>query len=219
MLALMTSMAAMAVDSMLPALATMGSELGASSSNTPQLIISASMFGLAAGQILYGPLSDSWGRRRGVFLGIGIFLCGTLLCIFARDFNTLMVGRVLQGVGAAGPRVICTSIVRDLYVGRSMARIISIIMGIFIMVPALAPTLGQFILVMAGWRMIFVVLLAQAVIALAWYGLRQAETLKREFRRSLSAGIIWEGFVEVATNRISFWYTVAAGCTFGGFVG
>ena len=128
MLALMVSMSAMSTDMMLPALGTIGESLGAPNENSPQLIISAILLGLTFGQIIYGPLSDNFGRRPLVFAGFGIFMVGTLICIFANSFNGLLAGRLLQGLGAAGPRVISTSIIRDLYAGRQMAKILSIMM-------------------------------------------------------------------------------------------
>lgn len=219
MLALFVSMAAMSVDMMLPAIRTIGADLGATGSNAPQYIISASMFGLAAGQLFYGPLSDSWGRRPVTIIGFCIFTFGTVLCIFAWDFNSLIFGRLLQGLGAAGPRVIAMSIIRDVYVGRQMARIVSIMMGVFIIIVTLAPAIGQTILVLSGWRFIFISLLFIGLLALIWFLMRQGETLAPENKRAFSIGSVSKGFIEVANIPASLWHTVATGIIFGAFYG
>jgi len=219
MLALMVSMSAMSTDMMLPALGTIGENLGAPSQNSPQLIISAILLGLTIGQILYGPLSDSFGRRPLVFAGFGIFMLGTLICIFANSFNSLLAGRLLQGLGAAGPRVVSTSIIRDLYAGREMAKILSIMMSFFIIVPAIAPAIGQFILSIASWREIFYVLFASSFMSLIWFGFRQSETLKPEYRRIFSVKLILSGFAEVAKIRICLLGTIMAGLMMGAFYG
>ena len=164
LIALMVSLSALSTDMMLPGIATMSEDLGAVNRNAPQLIISALLLGLTFGQLFYGPLSDSFGRRPLVFLGFSIFLLGTLICIFAPSFKVLLIGRLLQGFGAAGPRVVGTSIVRDLYSGRHMARILSFMMSFFIIVPTIAPFIGQYILTIAGWREIFYVLLGLSLI-------------------------------------------------------
>ena len=219
MLALMVSMSAMSTDMMLPALGTIGENLGAPSQNSPQFIISAILLGLTFGQILYGPLSDSFGRRPLVFAGFGIFMLGTLICIFANSFNSLLAGRLLQGLGAAGPRVVSTSIIRDLYAGREMAKILSIMMSFFIIVPAIAPVIGQFILSIASWREIFYVLFASSFMSLIWFGFRQSETLKPEYRRIFSVKLILSGFAEVAKIRICLLGTIMAGLMMGAFYG
>lgn len=217
LIALMVSLSAMSTDMMLPGIANMAENLGAPNQNSAQLIISALLFGLTFGQLFYGPLSDSYGRRPLVFLGFGIFILGTLMCIFAATFHMLLLGRLLQGFGAAGPRVVGTSIVRDLYSGRHMAKILSIMMSFFIIVPTVSPIIGQFILTIAGWREIFYVLLGSSLTTLIWFGVRQGETLSPEYKRPFSASTILNGFAEVAKNKTCLLSTLMAGFVLGAF--
>ena len=129
--------------------------------------------GFAIGQLLFGPLSDSLGRKRSIYLGISVFLVGCGLSMAATSFPVMLLGRVLQGVGAASPRIITTAVVRDLYEGADMARITSLIMAVFVMVPAVAPSIGQGILLASHWRAIFGFLIVQSVggRAVVWHPL------------------------------------------------
>ena len=176
-MALMIALTALSIDAMLPALTEIGRDLKVSNTNDTQLVISVIFLGTAVGQLACGPLSDSYGRKPLVFAGITIFIIGSLLCIFASEFSWMLWGRLLQGVGLGAPRVISTAIIRDLYQGREMARVMSYVMTIFILVPVLAPALGQLILFIASWRMIFTMLLIMALLVLCWFMIRQPETL------------------------------------------
>ena len=175
--ALMISLVALSIDAMLPALPAIGAELGVRQANDAQLVISALFLGLAIAQMVYGPLSDSFGRKPVIYAGFAIFIAGCLLSILASGLEVMLLGRFLQGIGAAGPRIVTMALVRDQYSGRAMARIMSLAMAVFIMVPVLAPAIGQAILLVAHWRAIFGMLLAVALIALVWFALRQPETL------------------------------------------
>ncbi len=219
LMALMTSLIALSIDAMLPALPEIAADLGVQQGNRVTLIVTALFLGLAFGQALYGPLSDSFGRKPAIYLGFALFAAGTLLAITATDFNVMLLGRVLQGIGAAGPRIISIALVRDMYEGRAMARIMSLIMSVFILVPVLAPALGQAILLVAHWRMIFGLLFALAFIGAVWVGVRQPETLTRDKRIPFTLGRIARAVVEICTNRYAFGYSVAAGFVFGAFIG
>jgi len=219
LMALLISLVALSIDAMLPALPEIGRDLGVERSNDNQLIISVLFLGLAAGQMIYGPLSDSTGRKPAIYLGLVLFIAGCLLSIFATSFSAMLAGRFLQGIGAGGPRIVIVALVRDCYEGRAMARIMSFVMAVFILVPALAPALGQAILLVAHWRAIFVSFLVLAVIAFAWFALRQPETLTPDRRKPFSPRRIGLAVVETCTNRIAFGYTIAAGLIFGAFIG
>lgn len=219
LMALMTALVALSIDAMLPALSTIAGDLGATRANDSQLVISLIFLGLSVGQIVYGPLSDSIGRKRPIYLGIGIYFCGTLLCLLATDFRVLLIGRFLQGVGAAGPRSVAVALVRDQYAGRQMARVMSFVMTVFILVPVIAPLLGQGILLVAHWRAIFGLYLVLALLVWAWFALRQPETLAVERRIPFQMTRILGAFREVFTNRIAFGYTIMAGLISGAFVG
>ncbi len=219
LMALMTSLVALSIDAMLPALADIGRDLGVTHPNEAQLVVSALLAGLSVAQLFYGPISDSLGRKPVIYAGFALFLAGTVVAILATDFTTMLAGRFLQGVGAAGPKVVTVALVRDRYEGRAMARIMSLIMMVFILVPVLAPAIGQGILLVAEWRTVFGLLLALALVAVVWFALRLPETLPRERRKLLSAATVIRGVRETCTNRVAFGYIVAAGFIFGAFVG
>ena len=194
-------------------------DLGVEHENEPQLVVTALFVGLALGQVVAGPVSDSIGRKPAIGAGITIFIVGCLLSIFATSFSVMLIGRVLQGVGAAAPRVATMALIRDEYEGPGMARILSFVMAVFILVPMAAPAMGQVIVIFAHWRVIFVFLLIHAVVALAWLILRQPETLPVGRRRPFSFGPILSGVRETCTNRIALGYTFAGGMIFGALVG
>lgn len=219
LMALLISLVALSIDAMLPALSEIGGELGVQRSNDSQLVVSGLLLGLAAGQLIYGPLSDSVGRKPAIYGGLVLFAIGCLLSIASWNFSAMLAGRFLQGLGAAGPRIVTIALVRDQYEGRAMARIMSLVMAVFIIVPAIAPALGQGVLLFAHWRMIFVILLLLALVAFIWFGLRQKETLAASLRRPLSLRGIAKGVLETLAERCALGYTLAAGLIFGAFVG
>ena len=218
MLAFMVSIVAMATDIMLPALALIGEDLRVADPNDTQLIVSSLFVGFAIGQLIVGPLSDTYGRRPVILFGYLFFVAGCILSIVASDLAAMLIGRFLQGIGAAAPRVVGTSLVRDGYAGREMARIMSIIMAVFILVPAIAPSIGQGLIFILPWEFTFVVLLAMAVAAFVWFGTRQPETLAPENRRPLSVRSLVSGCIEILSMRTVLGYTLAMGCVFGAFL-
>lgn len=218
MLAFMISIVAMATDIMLPALSMIGEDLGVGDPNDVQLVVSSLFFGFSIGQLVVGPLSDTYGRKPVVLVGYVVFVVGCILSISATDLTTMLTGRFLQGAGAAAPRIVSTSLIRDGYAGRAMARIMSAIMSVFIIVPAIAPSIGQGVILILPWRYTFAVLLAMAVIAATWFGIRQPETLARENRRALSVSNLVAGCVEVLSIRTVFGYTLSMGFIFGAFL-
>lgn len=218
-LALLMSISAYAIDAMLPALGIIGAEFNVTYSNQPQLIISALFVGLSLGQLFYGPLSDSVGRRSAMFLSSVIFIIGSLLCVFSRDMSVMLLGRVLQGFGASGPRIITMALVRDQFRGDAMARIMSFVTGVFIIVPTLAPAIGQVILNFSGWRMVFVSQLLLGVLAVLWFGLRQRETLPKERRKKFSLTQFYTGIRATLSERNSLCYALASGFVLAAFMG
>ena len=218
LMALMMSLVALTIDAMLPGLADVGRDLQLENINNTQLIITSIFVGLAIGQLFYGPLSDSIGRKPAVSMGVAVFIVGCLLSMFATSFEVMLVGRLLQGLGLGGPRVVCVALVRDQYEGHDMARIMSFIMMIFILVPMLAPLLGQGILLVASWRAIFAMILGLGLLSLLWFQLRQPETLALEDRRPMSLTAILSATREILSNRIAFGYTLLSGIVFAPFL-
>jgi DHA1 family bicyclomycin/chloramphenicol resistance-like MFS transporter len=219
LMALMMSLVALSIDAMLPALPEIGQDLGVVRENSNQLIIAVLFVGMAGGQILYGPLSDSTGRRPAVFAGFGLYIIGCLLSLFSPSFSVMLTGRMLQGLGAAGPRSLTVAIIRDQYEGRAMAQVMSFVMVIFILVPVIAPSMGQGLLLVAHWRAIFGAYLVLATIALVWFALRQPETLAPARRIPFSLRRIFRAIRAILANRIALGYTITLGLIMGAFLG
>ena len=219
LIALMISMVAMSTDIMLPALGIIGQDLDVTDPNDTQLIVSSLFGGFCVGQLLAGPVSDSIGRKKTIYAGYTIFIIGCLASLSAQSLEIMLIGRVLQGFGAAPSRIITIAIVRDSYEGRPMARIMSIAMAIFIIVPAIAPSIGQGLILIAGWHATFVFLLVIALICFVWLGLRQPETLRPDTHRPFSLKSIAKGIREACSYRPTVGYTLSAGIVFGAFLG
>ena len=219
LMATLTALVALSIDMILPALPAIGATLGVERANDNQLILSLLFLGFGLGQFFYGPLSDASGRKPAAYIGFVLFTVGCLLALFARTFPMMLVGRFLQGVGVAGPRTITLALVRDRFEGREMARVMSLIMAVFILVPIVAPALGQAILGVSGWRTIFGFYLAMGLLATVWFALRQEETLPSSRRISFSLTRMVAAVREVVTTRRSIAYTIAAGFVFGAFLG
>ena len=170
LIALLISIVAFAIDGMLPALPAIGQDLGVANRNDVQFVVTALFLGLSLGQFAFGPLSDRIGRKPAIHAGLVLFMAGCLMSVFARTFEVMIVGRVLQGIGVSGPRVVTMALVRDQYEGRQMARLMSFAMSLFILVPTIAPALGQGIQWLAGWRAIFASFFGIAAVALLVVG-------------------------------------------------
>jgi len=217
-LALMTSVIAMTIDAVLPALDGISDDLGFANANERQLIVMLVFVGMGASQVVFGPLSDSIGRKRTALLGWAVFILGTLMAMFAVSPAMMFAGRLLQGLGAGAPRVVAMTIVRDLYEGRPMARILSLVMTVFMLVPMFAPIIGQWTEDLGGWRSIFGLYLAMALVSGGWYLLWVPETLSPDQRRPLSLRPVLSAFAEVLTTRSTMLYTFSAALVFGAFV-
>ncbi len=218
LIALLTSLVALSIDAMLPALPIIGQDLGVQRPNGAQFVITALLLGLGVGQLFFGPLSDRIGRKPAIYLGLLIFMIGCLISQFAASFEIMIAGRILQGIGASGPRIVSMALIRDLYSGQQMARILSFIMAVFILVPAVAPLLGQGLLWLGGWRLIFTTFFVFAAITFAWFSLRQPETISTDQRQSLSPRAIGKTIRNILRIRSTFGYTLAIGMIFTPFV-
>lgn len=219
MLATMISIVAMATDVMLPALADIGRDLRLAEVNDAQLVVSSFFLGFALGQVFVGPLSDSFGRKPVVYMGYAVFIVGCVLSVITTSWTFMLIGRVLQGLGAAAPRVVTVALVRDGYEGRAMARIMSVVMAVFIIVPAIAPGVGQGLMLIGGWRATFAGLIGLGFVGFLWFLTRQPETLPHADRRVFSLANIAGGLREILANRMAVGYTLATGSIFGAFLG
>ena len=216
-LSLMTSVVALTIDAVLPALDGISDDLGFQAPSDRQLIVLIVFAGMGLGQPVFGPLSDAIGRRKTALIGWGIYILGAIIAMSAGSLWGMLAGRFLQGVGAAGPRIVAAAIVRDLYSGRPMARILSLIMTIFMLVPMLAPLIGQGLEFLAGWRAIFTLYLVMAVVCVVWHLMVIPETLAPEHVRKLSFRPLAAAFVEVFRTRKTMLYTMASASIFGAF--
>jgi DHA1 family bicyclomycin/chloramphenicol resistance-like MFS transporter len=219
LMATIISMVALSIDAMLPALPDIASDLGVTNINDSQYVISILFAGMAIGQMIFGPMSDSIGRKNAINFGFAVFIIGCLVSLLAQTFTVMLIGRFLQGLGVAGPRIVSIALVRDRYEGRKMARVMSFVMTIFILVPVVAPAVGQAILIFSDWRGIFWMFLVLSFIALSWFNLRQPETLPLENRVKFSISQIVSDVKYIFSIPAAVGYTVAAGIVFGAFLG
>ncbi|MCT9460072.1 multidrug effflux MFS transporter [Acinetobacter baumannii] len=219
LMALLMSIVSFSIDAVLPALGEVGRVFELKNNNQTQWVIIGIFSGMTIGQLIAGPLSDAIGRKRILFTGIIIYFLGSLLCFTTQSFEWFLVGRFIQGIGVSGPYVASISIVRDKYSGAQMARIMSLIMMVFMVAPAIAPSLGQLIIHFFGWRDIFVLYMIYATVVGAWVALRLEETLLPENRLPMRLQAFQDGFKEVVSNKTTMSYLLCAGFCFGGFIG
>jgi DHA1 family bicyclomycin/chloramphenicol resistance-like MFS transporter len=214
LMALMISLTAMAIDAVLPILSETGRDLAVADANQTQYIIGSLLLGLTLGQLIYGPLADSYGRKRSVYLGLIIFMLGSIISLLADSYFWMLAGRFLQGIGCAAPRVSSVAIVRDLFAGREMARVLSFIMAVFIFVPVVAPALGEIVMILSHWRMVFALFIGMALVVALWMFLRLPETLKPEDKHPFSVAEVWKNFRIVVANKQTLGHTISAGLVF-----
>src|ERR1700675_3382050 len=176
----------LAMDMMLPALPNIASAFHITIANRPQAVLSTFLIGFGVGQFVMGPLSDRFGPRPVLIDGMALYCIAGLIAITASSFETLLLARMLQGLGTSATRVIATSIVRDCYAGRPMPSVGSLALMVFIAVPVIAPSLGQAVMLWTQWRGIFFVLMLYGALTLAWSALRMPETLPMSARKSLA---------------------------------
>ena len=213
--ALMISLTALTIDAMLPAYAAIGESLAVSNPNDTHLIITMLIVGMAVGELFFGPLSDSIGRKKAILIGIAIYCLGTLIAMTADSLNQLLIGRVIQGIGVSGPKIASRALIRDQFSGDAMARIMSFIMMVFILVPMLAPAFGQLILLLTDWRGIFYAFLIHGIVVAVWFSWRQPETLPVSRRMPFSVHHLYRSAITVFMHKQVMAYTLVAGLIFG----
>ncbi len=217
-MASLTALVALSIDAVLPAFSDIQASLQVERENSIQLVIGVFFAGMMVGYAVYGQLADAIGRKPTLYYGLGLYLFGCLISIFSSDLTLMLIGRFIQGVGVASPRIVTVTIVRDKFKGRDMAQVMSMIMGIFILIPVVAPSLGQFILFFSDWRGIFWFFVAACAVVWTWTHFRQEETLTPENRRPFSIQAIVSGFMEATRTRVTFGYSVTSGLAFSALV-
>jgi DHA1 family bicyclomycin/chloramphenicol resistance-like MFS transporter len=219
MMALLMALTALSIDVMLPALPYMRAEFAVADANSQQLVVTSYVVGFAIGQFFQGPISDIFGRKPVLLVGLAVYALASFACVVAGSFEALLAARLLQGLANAAPRVVAVAVIRDVYGGRRMAEVMSFIMMIFIVVPVIAPSVGGAMLLVGSWHLIFAGLGAISLAALVWTGLRLPETRPPEARDPLSLSWLGGALRQVASNRFTLGYTLATGAIFGALMG
>lgn len=213
--ALLTSLTSLSIDALLPGLREIGLELPAAPPLSTQHIISLFVLGMGFGELVLGPLSDALGRKRALVLGLAVYLFGTLVAMTASSLEVVVLGRFLQGLGVSGPKIATRAMIRDQFEGSEMARVMSFMFSLFILIPMIAPALAQGLIAVAGWRSVFIAYLLIATGLGLWLLLRQPETLPKAKRIALRPSILLQnGFRILASRRVSL-LIVATGLVFG----
>ena len=219
LMAMLMALNALAIDIMLPGLQQIGAALGVENENHRQYVVSAYLFGFGLAQLAYGPVSDRFGRRKPMLFGLAVYVISSLAVVAVPSFAGLLALRFIQGIGSAAMRVITISIVRDIYGGRAMAEVMSLIMMVFMVVPVIAPGTGQIILLFGDWHLIFVFMALVALAVAGWMYIRLPETLHEEDVRPFTVTSVLDGFRIVLTNRVALCYTIASMFIFGALFG
>ncbi|MDV7143585.1 multidrug effflux MFS transporter [Tropicimonas sp. TH_r6] len=202
MMALLMAIVAFSTDAMLPAFPEIAGTLSPGAPNRVQLMVTFFLLGMGIGTIFAGPISDAWGRKPVILGGTALYIAGAAVCWQADSLDVLLAGRILQGLGAAAPRTVSMAMMRDLYSGRQMAQIGSLIMMIFAIFPAIAPTFGAQVIALAGWRAIFITFVLVASTGALWLWIRQSETLPETRRTPLRPKSLWKNTRKILSMRV-----------------
>lgn len=218
LMASLMSIVALSIDALLPALPEIGSSLGVVDVKDNQLMITMIFLGLGFGQLVFGPLSDSFGRKPMVYFGFSVFVIASIICVNTESLEVMIFGRILQGVGLSSPRTIAIAMTRDTYSGDFMAKILSIIVMFFILVPIIAPTFGQLLLDFFDWKAIFNANLIIGLLIVLWFWKRQPETLAPKNRIKFSPAIFITGTKEFLKHKDAIAFTLVSGFITGSFM-
>lgn len=211
------ALVSLSIDAILPGLDALAHDMDVAEGNRRQWVITALFLGLACGQLIWGPMSDTIGRRKAILIGVAVFSAGSLISATAQSFDMMLAGRVIQGFGVAGPRTVTIAMIRDRFEGAAMARLMSLIMSVFILVPVLAPGIGQLVLLAVNWRLLFII-----VMLFGWAAALALILLVPErniVRPPFSLRETQVGAMAVLSHRRSMAITVAGGCIYGALMG
>lgn len=215
LLAALSATAAFAIDAMLPALPQIAADLSPNDVNRAQLVLTSFVLGMGLGVLFVGPISDAIGRKATITWSIGLFILGAIAAAFAPTLEWLLMARVVQGIGVAGPRVVALALIRDRYEGREMARVTSFVMMVFMLAPAVAPSIGKLVSDSFGWHGVFWCFVVVGLIDLIWLNARQPETLAPENRRKMERKALIAAAKVVTSNRDVLLYTMVMTLGFG----
>lgn len=218
LMAALMSVTALAIDALLPALDIIGIDIGTKTPADNQLLIIMIFLGLGLGPLLFGPLSDAMGRKPSVYMGFAVFIIASFICVSSQSLEMMVAGRILQGIGLSAPRTVCIAIIRDLYNGDHMARIMSFVTVVFILIPVVAPAMGKLVLDYYNWQGIFYIQVIISILVALWFWLRQKETLAEENRIRFSVKRILSGFNETIRYKKTLGYTLISGFVVGSFL-
>ncbi len=218
LMAALMSVAALAIDALLPALDIIGIAIGTELLVDNQLLITLIFLGLGIGPLIFGPISDSMGRKPIVYMGFALFILASFICVNAQSLEIMILGRILQGIGLSAPRTISIAMIRDLYSGDYMARIMSFVTVVFLVVPVIAPAMGKFVLDHYNWQGIFYIQVIISLLVALWFWQRQRETLAVENRIPFSHALVMNGFKEVLSHKRTMGFTVISGFVVGSFL-
>lgn len=218
LMAALMSIVALSIDTLLPAIPDIGASINSFDPTDNQLLITMIFLGLGVGQLFFGPLSDSYGRKPIVYLGIMVFVVASIICLAAPNLEWMVAGRILQGIGLSSARTISISIIRDMYKGDLMARVMSFVTAFFILVPVVAPMVGQLILDVAHWQAIFYLQLFLTIVVGIWFWKRQPETLRPQYKIPFSNHLFIDGFKELLRYKETVAFTIISGLVTGSFL-
>lgn len=218
LMACLMAIVALSIDALLPALPDISASLGVNSRHDNQLLITMIFLGIGCGQLVFGPLSDSFGRKPIVYTGFILFIIASIICLTTKSFEIMLFGRVLQGIGVSAPRTMSISMIRDSYHGDFMAKIVSIVVMVFILVPVIAPSLGQFLLYFYSWKSIIFVTLVFGLVVMFWFWFRQEETLPKARRIKFTSHLFWDGVKEFFKYKDAIGFTLISGFITGSFI-
>jgi len=218
LMASLMSVVALAIDALLPALDLIGISIGTVNTLDNQLLITMIFLGLGLGPLFFGPISDSLGRKPIVYMGFGIFIIASFICVYSESLEMMVAGRILQGIGLSAPRTISIAMVRDTFKGDYMARIMSFITVVFLLIPIIAPAMGKFVLDHYNWQAIFYIQLIFSVMVSFWFWKRQPETLPKEQRLKFTSHIFADGVKEILKAKRTIGFTIISGFVTGSFM-